>query len=307
MQQTNQPNILSSTSVDGTTATPLPYAQAAASSSMFAPTGIDAPMQNVPIATGERKRRIVSAEERQELHACRVATSKILSRENGSLTGCTTPTRQYPRASSRVYTRAERCQGGPNGQGDGVFARYIVSGGARIGGTPRESAHDGERFFRLGDDYDPESDGIEGVQTLPTLHKLGDTARRNAQRKIAAQRAQRAAAAKLDPEALTAHTAALAKSFLPAGVCRKAAERLSTTDSPCYIPACNTERAAEALDTPAQYITAACNNSSCRTAMCISLNKTGEAVVHSLSETRVKAAASIATARMDTSPSLRSG
>jgi len=124
-----------------------------------------------------------------------------------------------PTVSTRQLTRAERCQGGPNGQGDGVSVRYIVSGGARIGGTPLESAYDGERFFRLGDDYDPESDGIEGLQILSTSHKLGDTARRNAQRKIAAQKAQRAAAAKLDPEAMTAHTAALAKrgSVLPLG------------------------------------------------------------------------------------------
>ena len=204
-----------------------------------------------------------------------------------------------PTVSTRQLTRAERCQGGLNGQGDGVSARYIVSGGARIGGTLLEAAHDGERFFRLGDDYDPESNGIEGLQTLNTSHKQGDTARRIAQRKNAAQRAQRAAAAKLDPEAMTAHTAALAKSFLPAGVCRKAVERLSATDSPCYIPAVHAEQAADALDTPAQYITSACKNSSCRTAMCTSFNKTGEAVVNSLSETRAKAAASIAAARME--------
>jgi len=72
------------------------------------------------------------------------------------------------------------------------------------------------------------------------------------------------------------------------GVCRKAAERLSTTDSPCYIPAFNAEEAAAALDTPSEYLSAACTKSSCRTAMCVShlsLNKsTAKAVVTSLSE-----------------------
>jgi hypothetical protein len=67
MQQTNHPNIMSLTSGDETPAPTSSYAQAAASSSI-APTGADAPMQHVPNATGERKRRIVSAEERQELH-----------------------------------------------------------------------------------------------------------------------------------------------------------------------------------------------------------------------------------------------
>ena len=62
-------------------------------------------------------------------------------------------------------------------------------------------------------------------------------ARRNAQRRLATQRAQRAAAEKIDQDALRAHMTALAKSFLTTGVCRKAAERLSTTDSPCYIHA----------------------------------------------------------------------
>ena len=58
---------MSLTSGDETPAPTSSYAQAAASSSI-APTGADAPMQHVPNATGERKRRIVSAEERQELH-----------------------------------------------------------------------------------------------------------------------------------------------------------------------------------------------------------------------------------------------
>jgi hypothetical protein len=43
------------------------------------------------------------------------------------------------------------------------------------------------------------------------------------------------------------------------------AERLSTTDSPCYIPAFNAEEAAAALDTPSEYLSAACTKSSCRT------------------------------------------
>ena len=47
MQQTDQPNILSPTSGGETTAAPLLYAQAAASSSI-APPGVDATMQKVP-------------------------------------------------------------------------------------------------------------------------------------------------------------------------------------------------------------------------------------------------------------------
>ena len=46
-----------------------------------------------------------------------------------------------------------------------------------------ESTHDGEKFFRFGDDYDPESNGIEGLEILKTSYKYGDTARRAAQRR----------------------------------------------------------------------------------------------------------------------------
>ena len=203
-----------------------------------------------------------------------------------------------PTVSTRQLTRAERCSGGHNSQGDGVHVRYIVSGG-NIGGVLLESVTDGEKLYRLGDDYDPESNGIPGMQICKTSHKISDTARRNAQRKQAAQRAQRAAAEKIDQDALRAHMAALAKNFLTTGVCRKAAERLSTTDSPCYIHASDAEEAATALDTPSEYLSAACINSSCRTTMCISFNKTAEAVVNSLSESRARAASTIATARME--------
>jgi len=54
-----------------------------------------------------------------------------------------------PTVSTLQLTRAQRCRGGQNGQGDGVIVRYVVSGG-HIGGTMLEAVSDGERFFRLG-------------------------------------------------------------------------------------------------------------------------------------------------------------
>jgi hypothetical protein len=68
MQQQNHPDSLSLTPIGETLVPSISYAQADASSSI-APTGGDATMPNVPIVTGDCKRRMVSAEEREELHA----------------------------------------------------------------------------------------------------------------------------------------------------------------------------------------------------------------------------------------------
>jgi hypothetical protein len=183
-------------------------------------------------------------------------------------------------------TRAMRCQGGKNNAGDGVHVRYVVN---NVRGTIMQ-ADDGEQFWRAGDDAEEESHESQGLTVVPTKPHGHDEQR--AQRRKNAANAQ---AAKIDKECMKAHATAFATIYFSTGTCDEAIKRLSTRDSPTFVPADRAMDFATKVEIPSEVLNAACRSDKCRTNMCISLNRTAVAVLAARTEGRAKAAANLET------------
>ena len=183
-------------------------------------------------------------------------------------------------------TRAMRCQGGKNNAGDGVNVRYVVN---NVRGTIVQ-ADDGEQFWRAGDDAQEEPQDDQGLTVVPT-HVHGHNEHRAQQRKAAAK----AQAAKIDKECMKAHATAFATIYFSTGTCEDAIKRLSTRDSPTFVPADRAMDFATKMEIPSEVLNAACRSDKCRTNMCISLNRTAVAVLAARTEGRAKAAANLET------------
>ena len=197
-------------------------------------------------------------------------------------------------------TRAMRCQGGKNNAGDGVHVRYVVN---NVRGTIMQ-ADDGEQFWRAGDDAEEESHESQGLTVVPTKPHGHDEQR--AQRRKNAAKAQ---AAKIDKECMKAHATAFATIYFSTGICDEAITRLSTRDSPTFVPADRAMDFATKVDIPSEVLNAACRSDKCRTNMCMSLNLTAVAVLAARTEGRAKAAANLETkswegAILETAPQL---
>ena len=75
-----------------------------------------------------------------------------------------------------------------------------------------------------------------------------------------------------DPAALRAHKAAQEAVYFTE-ICQKALERISAPNGHIFIPAELAQQAASTLDPPAELLAAACHNATCRTKMCIRVER----------------------------------
>ena len=193
-----------------------------------------------------------------------------------------------PDDPKRVMTRMERCQGGKNNAGDGVSVRYVVN---NVRGTIMQ-ARDGEQLWRAGDDADEELDATQGLTPI-----LTDV--RNAHRIQMRINAVKAQAAKVDKECMQAHKLAQATIYFSTGVCDEAIKRLSTRDSPTFVPADRAMDFASMPEIPSELLNAACRSANCKKNMCISLNMIAEAVLAARIEGRARQAAILETTRLN--------
>ena len=188
-------------------------------------------------------------------------------------------------------TRAERCQGGKHNAGDGVSVRYVVNG---VRGTMVQD-HNGEQFWRAGDDADEELDATHGLTSIASHTQRHSASHRNQLRKNAAN----AQTAKIDKECIKAHKLAQAMIYFSTGVCDEAIKRLSTRDSITFVPADRAMAFASRMEIPSEVLNAACRSDKCKKNMCISLNLTAAAILTARTEGRAKTAAIIETARLN--------